>query len=111
LQRTTRTTFECGVIASTVCHSYCGRLNTRPSDDRLLVAGRRDTRFSWWEGILAGVAKKMPYNAERTMKDRDTCYWKMLLPIVPNAIVDIRLVTEQNLQLAEAAAKRMAGLL
>lgn len=111
LQRLTRAIYERGGIVSSVCHGYCGLLNTRLSDGSLLVAGRRLTGFSWREEILAGVAKKMPYNAEEQMKRRGAHYEKALLPFVPKVVVDGRLVTGQNPQSAKATALRVAELL
>lgn len=64
LQCITRAIHERGGIVSSVCHGYCGLLNTRLDDGSLLVGGRRITGFSWREEVLAGVAAKMPYNAE-----------------------------------------------
>lgn len=40
LQRITRSIWERGGIVSAVCHGYCGLLNTRLSDGKLLVAGK-----------------------------------------------------------------------
>lgn len=111
LQRITRGIFERGGIVSSVCHGYCGLLNTRLSDGTPLVAGRRVTGFSWREERLAGVAKKMPYNAEEAMKRRGARYEKALLPFVPHVVVDGRLVTGQNPASARATAKRVAELL
>lgn len=111
LQRLTRDIYERGGIVASVCHGYCGLLNTRLSDGSLLVAGRRLTGFSWREEILAGVAKKMPYNAEEQMKRRGAHYEKALLPFVPKVVVDGRLVTGQNPQSAKATALRVAELL
>lgn len=111
LQRLTRAIYERGGIVASVCHGYCGLLNTRLSDGSLLVAGRRLTGFSWREEILAGVAKKMPYNAEEQMKRRGARYEKALLPFVPKVVVDGRLVTGQNPQSAKATALRVAELL
>lgn len=111
LQRLTRDIYERGGIVASVCHGYCGLLNTRLSDGSLLVAGRRLTGFSWREEILAGVAKKMPYNAEEQMKRRGARYEKALLPFVPKVVVDGRLVTGQNPQSAKATALRVAELL
>ena len=54
--------------ALSVCHGYCGLLNITLPDGTLLVAGKQVTGFSWLEEILAGVAKKVPYNAEQKMK-------------------------------------------
>jgi putative intracellular protease/amidase len=111
LQRITRDIYERGGVVSAVCHGYCGLLNTRLSDGTLLVAGRRITGFSWREEVLAGVAKEMPYNAEEEMKRRGAAYEKALLPFVPHAIVDGRLVTGQNPASAKATARRVADLL
>lgn len=111
LQRIARDIFERGGIVSSVCHGYCGLLNTRLSDGTLLVAGRRITGFSWREERLAGVAKKMPYNAEEEMQRRGARYEKALLPFVPHVVVDGRLVTGQNPASARATAKRVAALL
>lgn len=110
LQRITRGIHERGGIVSSVCHGYCGLLNTRLSDGSLLVAGRRLTGFSWREEVLAGVARHMPYNAEKEMKRRGARYAKALLPFVPHVIVDGRLVTGQNPASAKATATRVAAL-
>lgn len=111
LQRITRAIWERGGIVSSVCHGYCGLLNVRLSDGKLLVAGRRVTGFSWTEEILAGVAKKMPYNAEDEMKRRGARYGKAFLPFLSHAVVDGRLVTGQNPFSAKVTAKKVAALL
>lgn len=111
LQRITREIFERGGVVAAVCHGYCGLLNTTLSNGSLLVAGHRATGFSWREEILAGVAKDMPYNAEEEMKRRGAKYEKALLPFVPNAVVDGRLVTGQNPASAKVTAKRVIDLL
>ena len=111
LQRLTREIYERGGIVSSVCHGYCGLLNTRLSDGRLLVAGKRLTGYSWIEEVLAGVAKQVPYNSEEEMKCRGARYEKALLPFVSNVVVDGRLVTGQNPQSAKATAERVVALL
>jgi putative intracellular protease/amidase len=111
LQRITRAIHERGGIVSAVCHGYCGLLNTRLSDGRLLVAGRRVTGFSWREEVLAGVAAKMPYNAEEEMKRRGARYEKAWLPFVSNVVVDGRVVTGQNPWSAKATAEHVVALL
>lgn len=111
LQRITRDIYERGGIVSAACHGYCGLLNTKLSDGSLLVAGRGVTGFSWREEVLAGVAKDMPYNAEEEMKRRGARYEKALLPFVPHAVVDGRLVTGQNPASAKVTAKRVVDLL
>lgn len=111
LQSITRAIWERGGIVSSVCHGYCGLLNTTLSDGSLLVAGKHLTGFSWTEEVLAGVARKIPYNAEEEMKRRGALYEKALLPFVSHAVVDGRLVTGQNPGSAKATATKVAALL
>ncbi|MDR5651093.1 type 1 glutamine amidotransferase domain-containing protein [Ruixingdingia sedimenti] len=107
LQAITRAIWERGGIVASVCHGYCGLLNTRLSDGTPLVAGRRLTGFSWTEEVLAGVAKIMPYNAEAEMKARGAQYRKAMLPFVPHVVADGRLVTGQNPGSAKATARQV----
>ena len=111
LQRITREIWERDGIVSAVCHGYCGLLNTRLSDGRLLVDGRKVTGFSWREEILAGVSREMPYNAEAEIRQRGARYEKAWVPFVPNVVVDGRLVTGQNPASAKATAQRVTQLL
>lgn len=111
LQRITREVFERGGVVSSVCHGYCGLLNTRLSDGSLLIAGRRMTGFSWREEELARVDGLVPYNAEEAAKERGALYEKALLPFVPHAVVDGRLVTGQNPGSAKVTARKVAELL
>ena len=111
LQRITREIFERGGIVSSVCHGYCGLLNTQLSDGSYLIAGRRMTGFSWREEVLARVDKLIPYNAEEEAKQRGADYEKGLLPFVPYVVTDANLVTGQNPSSAKATAERVASLL
>lgn len=111
LQRITREIWERGGIVSSVCHGYCGLLNTRLSDGTLLVSGRKVTGFAWQEEVLARVDKLVPYNAEEEMKKRGAHYEKALLPFVSYVVVDGRLVTGQNPGSAKQTAERVSELL
>lgn len=111
LQRITREIFERGGIVSSVCHGYCGLLNTTVTDGSLLVAGRKLTGFAWSEEVLARVNKLVPYNAEAEMKKRGARYEKGLIPFAPYVVVDGRLVTGQNPGSAKATAKRVVAAL
>ena len=111
LQKITREIWERGGIVSSVCHGYCGLLNTRLSDSSLLVEGRKVTGFAWQEEVLARVDKLVPYNAEEEMKRRGAIYEKALLPFVSYAIADGNLVTGQNPGSAKATAQKVAALL
>ncbi|MFR9768213.1 type 1 glutamine amidotransferase domain-containing protein [Nocardia sp. SC052] len=111
LQRITREIYERGGIVSSVCHGYCGLLNTKLSDGSHLVAGRRVTGFAWQEEVLIRVDKLVPYNAEDEMKKRGARYEKGKLPFLSYAVVDGNLVTGQNPGSAKETAKKVAALL
>jgi putative intracellular protease/amidase len=111
LQRLTRDIYERGGVVSSVCHGYCGLLNTTLSDGSLLVAGRRLTGFAWSEERLAGVAKLVPYNVEDEIKKRGARYDKGLIPFAPHVVTDGRLVTGQNPASAKATAKEVVEAL
>jgi len=111
LQELARAIWERGGIVSSVCHGYCGLLNIRLSDGALLVAGKRVTGFAWTEEVVAGVARKVPYNAEKEMKQRGALYQKALLPFLPYAVEDGRLITGQNPFSAKATARKIVAIL
>jgi len=111
LQQLARTVWERGGIVASVCHGYCGLLNIRLADGTLLVAGKRVTGFAWWEEVVAGVARKVPYNAEAEMKRRGARYEKALLPFLPHVVADGRLVTGQNPFSAKATARTIVAML
>lgn len=110
LQALARSVWERGGIVASVCHGYCGLLNVRLGDGSLLVAGKRLTGFAWAEEVLAGVAGKVPYNAEAEMRRRGARYDKALLPYLPHVVVDGRLVTGQNPFSAKATAKAILAM-
>lgn len=111
LQQITRDIYENRGIVSSVCHGYCGLLNTRLSDGELLVKARRITGFSWTEEILAGVSREMPYNAQQEMTQRGARYEKAFLPFTPNVVVDGSLITGQNPFSAKLTAMQVVSLL
>lgn len=111
LQRISREIFEHGGVVSSVCHGYCGLLNTRLSNGEYLVTGRRVTGFAWQEEVLARVDKLVPYNAEEEMTKRGALYEKAKLPFVSYAISDGNLVTGQNPGSAKATARKVVEVL
>lgn len=111
LQRLIREIYERGGVVSSVCHGYCGLLNTKLSNGTLLVAGRRLTGYSWVEEVLAGVNKKVPYNSEQEMKRRGALYEKTIVPFATKVVVDGQLVTGQNPGSAKATAEHVAALI
>ena len=111
LQRLTREIFERGGVVASVCHGYCGLLNTTLSDGSYLIAGRRLTGFAWQEEILARVDKLIPYNAEERAKERGARYEKAVVPFISYTVVDGSLVTGQNPASAKATAERIVEVL
>ncbi len=111
LQRITREIYERGDIVSSVCHGYCGLLNTKLSDGSYLIAGKKMTGFAWLEEVLARVDKLVPYNAEERAKQRSALYEKAKIPFVSYAVVDGNLVTGQNPGSAKKTAKKVASIL
>ena len=96
LQEITKNIYENGGIVSSVCHGYCGLLNVRLSNGNYLINDKKITGFAWCEEVLAGVAKKVPYNAEQISKERGAHYEKKLIPFAPNVVRDGNLITGQN---------------
>nr|WP_314370713.1 type 1 glutamine amidotransferase domain-containing protein [uncultured Acinetobacter sp.] len=96
LQEMTRNIYEKGGIVSSVCHGYCGLLNVRLSDGEYLIKDKKITGFAWSEEIFAGVAKKVPYNAEQVAKQHGAIYSKKFIPFAPYVAQDGNLITGQN---------------
>lgn len=111
LQSLTRAIWEQGGVVSSVCHGYCGLLNVTLSDGTYLVTGKDVTGFAWSEEVVAGVARKVPYNAEARMKQRGAHYKKALLPFLPYVVADGRLITGQNPFSAKATARTIVAML
>lgn len=110
LQRITREVFEQeeGVVGS-VCHGYCGLLNTKLSDGSYLVSGRQMTGLSWTEEVLARVNRLVPYNAEEEVKKRGAHYKKTTLPFTCFTLIDGNLVTGQNPESAKETARNVVA--
>ncbi|KFZ77963.1 dimethyl sulfoxide reductase [Amycolatopsis sp. MJM2582] len=111
LQRITREIYERGGIVSSVCHGYCGLLDTRLSDGTYLIDGKHMTGFAWQEEVLARVDKLVPYNAEERAKERGALYEKATLPFVSYTLTDGNLVTGQNPGSAKATARKVVEAL
>ena len=111
LQRITREIYERGDIVASVCHGYCGLLNTKLSDGSYLITGKKMTGFAWREETFARVDKLVPYNAEERAKERGALYEKAKLPFISYTVVDGNLVTGQNPGSAKQTAKKIASLL
>ena len=111
LQQLTREIYENGGIVAAVCHGYCGLLETTLSNGEHLVKGKNLTGFSWNEEVLAGVAKKVPYNVQERMENLGANYSKGLIPFSSYTVVDGRLVTGQNPGSAKETAEKTVEVL
>ena len=100
-----------GGVVSSVCHGYCGLLETKTSDGTRLIKGKKMTGFSWIEEGLAGVSKLVPYNAEQRAKDAGALYEKALIPFTSYVVVDGKLVTGQNPPSAKGTAEKVVEVL
>lgn len=111
LQIICKNLFENNRIVSSVCHGYCGLLDVKLSNGEYLIKGMTITGYSWFEEILAGVSKNVPYDAEQTAKDRGAKFEKGFFPFVSHVEVNGLMVTGQNPASAHDTARKVAALL
>lgn len=100
-----------GGVVSAVCHGYCGLLDVTLDDGAALLSDRRLTGFSWREEVLAGVARRVPFDAEQAARDRGAHYVRGRLPFLPHTVTEGRLVTGQNPASARATAQGVLAVL
>ena len=79
-----------------ICHGVCGLLNVRLSDGSFLITDKKLTGFSWFEEILVGRSRVVPFNLEAALKERGADYTKALVPPIPKVVVDGKLITGQD---------------
>ncbi len=96
LQAIIRQHYETGKIVAAVCHGVGGLLNVKLSNGAYLIEGRTITGFSWFEESIARRKKEVPFNLEKSLKERGTDYKKALIPMTSKVLVDRNLVTGQN---------------
>jgi putative intracellular protease/amidase len=84
-----------GVVAA-VCHGVAGLLGVLDSRGRPLISGRRVTGYSDLEERLGGTRRLLDYSLQRELAARGAHYERGLVPFLPHAIADGRLVTGQN---------------
>lgn len=111
LQDISKNIYEHGGIVASVCHGYCGLLNIRLSNGKRLIEGKKLTGFSWAEEVLAGVAIKVPYNAEQLAREYGAQFDKKFIPFAPYVVTDGKLVTGQNPFSAKLTAQAMIKVL
>ncbi|UJR81186.1 type 1 glutamine amidotransferase domain-containing protein [Sandaracinus amylolyticus] len=99
-----------GVVAA-VCHGPAALLEPKDAQGRSLLEGRRATCYSNFEETLGGVAGKVPFLLETSMKERGARFEKAMLPFTQHVVIDGRLVTGQNPASARGVGRAVAELL
>lgn len=102
--------YESGGIVAAVCHGPAALVNTKLSNGKYLVAGKKVSAFSNAEEEAAGLTKVMPFLLESKLKERGALYEKAGL-WQEHISVDQRLVTGQNPASAGAVGKAVTQLL
>ena len=96
LQAIVREHYENGKTVAAICHGVSGLLNVRLSDGTYLIADKKLTGFSWFEEILAGRSRLVPFDLEARLKERRARYVKSWIPMIPKVVVDGNLITGQD---------------
>jgi putative intracellular protease/amidase len=96
LQNIIRKQYESGKIVSAVCHGVGGLLNVKLSSGEYLIKDKTITGFNWFEETLARRKKEVPFNLEKSLKERKSNYKKAFIPMTSKVLVDGNLITGQN---------------
>lgn len=96
IQNLIRWHYENGKMIAALCHGAGGLLNVRLSNGEFLIKGKVITGFSWFEESLAGRKKKVPFNLEAALKERESNYRKAYIPMTSKVVIDGNLITGQN---------------
>ncbi|WP_028863890.1 type 1 glutamine amidotransferase domain-containing protein [Psychromonas aquimarina] len=91
-----RKMYEGGKVVSAVCHGVAALQNVRLSNGEYLIKGKKGTGFPYFDETIIGVKRFVPYNLEKTLKERGMIYSKAMLPLMRHTVVDGRLITGQN---------------
>ena len=98
--------YEDGKVVSAVCHGVAALPNVRLSDGSYLLDGKNGTGFAYFDEMIAGVKRHVPYNLEKRLKDKGMKYSKALIPLSGHTAVDGRLITGQNPNSAIETARK-----
>lgn len=96
LQSIIKQHYETGKIVAAVCHGVGGLLNVKLSNGEYLIKGKTITGFNWFEESLARRKKEVPFNLEKSLKERGSNYKKAFIPMTSKVLVDGNLITGQN---------------
>ncbi len=96
LQAIIRQHYENNKIVAAVCHGVGGLLNVKLSNGQYLIKDKIITGFNWFEESLARRKKEVPFNLEKSLKERGADYKKAFIPMTSKVLVDGNLITGQN---------------
>ncbi len=96
LQAIIRQHYETGKIVAAVCHGVGGLLNVKLSNGEYLIKDKTITGFNWFEESLARRKNEVPFNLEKSLKERGADYKKAFIPMTSKVLVDSNLITGQN---------------
>ncbi|UKS28500.1 type 1 glutamine amidotransferase domain-containing protein [Paenibacillus sp. HWE-109] len=110
LQTLLREFYEAGKIVAAVCHGPAGLVNTKLSDGKFLVEGKRITAFTDSEEKAAGLDSYMPFLLESKLRQAGSNFvtapdWS------DHYEVDGNLITGQNPQSTLSVAKAVIAKL
>jgi len=106
--------YDGGGVVSAVCHGPAALANVRLTDGKALVAGRKLTGFSNEEEDIFGERwrKEFPFQLEDQMR-ANGANWLEAPLMMPNVVVDGRLITGQNpystTKVAEAVVRALGS--
>jgi putative intracellular protease/amidase len=96
LQNIIRKQYESGKIVSAVCYGVGGLLNVKLSNGEFLIKDKTITGFNWFEETLARRKKEVPFNLEKSLKEKGSNYKKAFIPMTSKVFEDGNLITGQN---------------
>lgn len=111
LHALTRQMYEGGKLVSAVCHGVAALQNVRLSNGEYLIKGKKGTGFPYFDEGISGAKGFVPYNLQKTLKERGMKYSKAMLPLMGHVVADGRLITGQNPNSATKTAQKTLEIL
>lgn len=96
LQHIIKDHYENKKLIAAICHGVGGLLNVQLSDGDYLIRDKTITGFSWFEESLARRKHQVPFNLEKSLKERGADYKKAFIPMSSKVLVAGNLLTGQN---------------
>lgn len=88
--------YESGKMVAAICHGVGGLLNVKLNNGDYLIKDKKLTGFDWFEESIARRKREVPFNLEKSLKERGVIYDKAFVPMTSKVVVDGNLITGQN---------------